>query len=298
MHEDGSLNLAQVPPLINHMLQCGLSGLYVLGSTGEGVSLTSQERRQTAEAFVAAADHRIAVAIQVGHNSLREARALAAHAQQIGADAFSAVAPSYFKLSSLESLADCMAEVAGGAPKLPFYYYHIPVMTGLGIDMARFLPLAAERIENLVGAKFTAPQIDMLQACVQLDDGRFDMLFGMDEMLLAGLAVGACGAVGTTYSFAAPLYHRVVNAFASGDLATARRWQATAVQMIRTVQAFPNQVFKSVMKMVGVDCGPVRLPLVCLSDADQQRLRGELESIGFFDWALAAEGPRQSTWPE
>jgi N-acetylneuraminate lyase len=298
MHEDGSLNLSQVPPLVDHMLRCGLSGLYVLGSTGEGVSLTSEERRQTAEAFVTAAEGRLKIAIQVGHNSLREARALAAHAQQIGADAVSAVAPSYFNITSLEILAECMAEVAAGAPELPFYYYHIPAMTGLTVDMARFLPLAAERIENLAGAKFTAPQIDVLQACVQLDDGRFDMLFGMDEMLLAGLTVGACGAVGTTYSFAAPLYHRIIEAFASGDLATARRWQATAVQMIRTVQAFPNHVFKSVMKMVGVDCGPVRLPLVSLADADQQRLRGELESIGFFNWALAAEGPRQSTWPE
>ena len=123
LRSNGSLNLDRVPPLVEHLLGDGVGGLYVCGSTGEGVSLTGDERRAVAEAYTAAAAGRVAVIVQVGHNSLAEARSLAEHAQQIGADAISATCPSYFKISTAELLVDCMAEAAAGAPDLPFYYY-------------------------------------------------------------------------------------------------------------------------------------------------------------------------------
>ncbi len=142
MHEDGSLNLTMVPVMVEHLLAQGASGLYVNGSTGEGVSLTSSERIAVAEAYVQAAGGRVPVIIQVGHNSLAEARALAAHAQAIGADAISATPPSYFKPGTLDALVDCMAQVSAGAHRLPFYYYHIPSVTGVDLDMVDFLALA------------------------------------------------------------------------------------------------------------------------------------------------------------
>jgi N-acetylneuraminate lyase len=112
MDEDGRLRLAEVPPMVNRLIDDGIEGLYVCGSTGEGMSLTGAERRLVAEAFVQAAGRRVPVVVQVGHNSVAEAAELAAHAQQIGADAVSATAPSYFKIGTVELLAECMAEIA------------------------------------------------------------------------------------------------------------------------------------------------------------------------------------------
>lgn len=93
--------------------------------------------------------------VQVGHNSLREAQELAKHAQQIGASAISATCPSYFKVASVQSLTLCMQELAAAAPETPFYYYHIPVLTGSSIDMVEFLTHADEAIPTLVGLKYT-----------------------------------------------------------------------------------------------------------------------------------------------
>ena len=287
MRADGTLNLDAVAPMVDYLLHQGMGGLYVVGSTGEGVSLTGQERRDTAEAFVRAADGRTPVVVQVGHNSLNEAHQLAAHAQQIGASAISAVPPSYFKPDSVETLTACMAEIASGAPATPFYYYHVPHITGATFSMFDFLRIAGERIPTLAGIKYTAPTIYEMQACLEFADGRFDILHGLDEMLLAGLAVGVGGAVGSTYNYAAPLYHRVIKAFSRGDMEIARIWQARAIEMIRVIlrhRGLAGQ--KAVMKLIGFDCGPTRLPVPGLKESEQSALREELAATGYFDWIV------------
>ena len=288
MHEDGTLNLNCVGPMVDHLRRQGVSALYVVGSTGEGVSLSTRERQQTVEAFIEAVAGRMPVVVHVGHNSLAEAREAAAHAERVGATAISAVPPSYFKLESLDVLVASMAEITAAAPTLPFYYYHIPQMNGVGVDMVEFLRLAGERIPTLAGLKYTSPLLCEMLACIELQGRRFDVLHGRDEMLLAGLAMGAAGAVGSTYNFAAPLYHRVMAAFSRGDLTEARCWQARAIQMIRVVlkyHGFSGQ--KAVMRMIGLDCGPTRLPLTPLRPAEVDDLRRDLEAIGFFEWIQA-----------
>ncbi len=271
--------------MVEFLLQRGVHGLYVCGSTGEGMSLTSDERRSVAEAYVRAAAGRVPVLIQVGHTSLAEARSLAAHAQQIGADAVSATAPFYFKPDSVETLIDSMAEVAAGAPELPFYYYHIPVLTGVSLSMVEFLTHASDRIENLAGLKYTSATLHEFQQCQELDDGRFEVLWGCDEMMLAALATGAKGAVGSTFNIAAPLYQRILDAFDQGDVAEARRWQLRSVQMVHTIGRFPfHPAMKEVLGMLRMPCGPCRLPQRRLSSDEIVVLRDDLNAIGFFDW--------------
>ena len=113
--ENGNLNLSQVPKMVDHLVASKVDGLYVCGSTGEGVSLTSDERRAVAEAYLSAAkessEPAMPVVVQVGHNSLSEAEKLAEHAQAIGATAISANAPSYFKVTNVETLVSCMAKI-------------------------------------------------------------------------------------------------------------------------------------------------------------------------------------------
>ena len=288
LQADNSVNIERVPDIVAHLESSGVAGLYVLGSTGEGISLTGDERRAVAEAYVGAAGGRLPVIVQVGHNSLAEACELAAHAQAIGADAVSANAPSYFKAGSVDVLADCMAEVAAAAPDLPFYYYHIPRLTGAELDMVAFLGAAAERIPNLAGIKYSALTVHEYQACLEFDDSGFDILWGCDEMLLSALAVGARGAVGSTYNVAAPLYLRLIKAFDVGDLAGARRHQARAIELCRCLYRYPfHPALKAVMKMLGVDVGYCRLPLKSLSSEETGALGKALEAIGFFEWNAA-----------
>jgi N-acetylneuraminate lyase len=285
MRADGSLNLAMAKPVVDHLVRSGVSGLYVCGSTGEGPLLTTAERKETAAAYVEAAAGRVPVVVQVGHSSVVEARELAAHAQQIGADATSAVAPYYFKPSSVNVLTDCLAEIAGGAPKVPFYYYHIPELSGVHANMVELLQLAPSKMPNFAGIKYTAPFINEFQTLTAASQGRFDILFGRDEMLLSGLAGGATGAVGSTYNFAAPLYLKVMAAFARGDVVEAKRCQGQAVAMVNILLGYRGHAgLKAAMALRGLDCGPTRLPIVSLKPEEVESLRRELERIGFFGW--------------
>jgi N-acetylneuraminate lyase len=285
MRPDGSLNLAMAKPIVDHLLQSGVRGLYVCGSTGEGPLLTTEERKATAAAYVEAAAGRLPVVVQVGHSSVVEARQLAIHAQQIGADAISAVAPYYFKPASVDVLVDCLAEIAGGALELPFYYYHIPELSGVSLSMVDMLCRVPQKMPTFAGIKYTAATIDELQTLIAMDDGRFDILFGRDEMMLSGLAGGSKGAVGSTYNFAAPLYNQVIAAFQREDMDEARKYQGMAVTMVRTIVRYRAHAgLKGTMALLGLDCGPNRLPIVALTPEELAAMRQELDAIGFFQW--------------
>ncbi|MCA9265444.1 MAG: dihydrodipicolinate synthase family protein [Planctomycetales bacterium] len=279
-HPDHSINLAAVPPLVELMLSQGVDGFYVNGSTGEGMSLTTDERCQLAEAFVRAAAGQAPVVIQVGHNCLRDASALAAHAQSVGATAISATCPSYFPVSSVRNLVDCMQEIALAAPDLPFYYYHIPRLTGVAMDMVEFLDLASHSIANLAGLKYSEPTVQGLQACLKRASGSYEVLWGVDEMLLSAWVSGARAAVGSTYNFAAPLYKKILQAVDDRDLERASQLQSVAVDMVRILLSFPfHSAVKQVMRWQGVDCGPCRLPLTELAESASTQLRKNLETL-------------------
>ena len=283
MHEDGSLNLALVPNLVNHLLRNGVGGLYVGGSTGEGMSLTTKERQAVAEAYVQAAGGQLPVIVQVGHNSLKEARGLARHAAELGVTAISATSPSYFKPGSLDVLIDCMAEIASAAPETPFYYYHIPKFSGNDASMVDFLAAAAKRIPSLRGVKFSDLYTADYQSCLELDHGRFDVLWGCDEMLLSALVVGARAAVGSTYNFMAPLYLRAMDAYDNGDLRAARGHMSAVLKILRVLNGRHVALapaMKFAMGVIGLDCGPSRAPLDSVSQEAGQALRQDLLESG------------------
>ena len=286
---DGNLNLSQVYPIVERLVAQKASALYVCGATGEGISLTREERMAVAESYIQAAAGRLPVIVQVGHDSLREACLLAAHAQSAGASAISAIPPGFFKVDQLELLLDCLEEICVAAPGLPFYYYHIPRLTAARFDMVELLRMGSVRLPALRGVKYSDFTIFELQACVELENRRFNILFGSDEMLLSGLIGGAQGAVGTTYCFALPLYQRIFSAVQLGQIGEAQRCQSFSVQMLRIINRYATTstnlpAMKSVMKLIGLDCGPLRLPLPSLTTLQEKELAASLDAIGFFDW--------------
>ncbi|MCP5523066.1 MAG: dihydrodipicolinate synthase family protein [Verrucomicrobiales bacterium] len=283
---EGSLNLDAVEPLAAHLLCNGITGVFVAGTTGEGHLLTVDERMNLARRWKAVLQGTtMKLIVHVGHNCLEDARTLAAAAESAGADAIGALAPSYFRPATVPDLVDCCAAIAAAAPSTPFYYYDIPTWTGVTLPADDFLAQAAERIPTLAGIKYTNPDMARFQRCLRHAGGRFNILHGTDEALLAGLALGARGAVGSTYNFAAPIYHRLMQAFAGGDLETARAEQERSVRLVQTIARYGYMAAaKAVMGMVGVECGPVRLPLRALDPAQAKTLREDLERVGFFDW--------------
>jgi N-acetylneuraminate lyase len=285
-HADGSLALEMIPLQARLLAHNKVGGAFVCGTTGEGASLTSDERRRVVEAWAAVKSPSVALIVHVGHLSLGEAVAFARHAQDNGADAIAAIAPSFFKPAATNELVAWCATVAAAAPRLPFYYYHMPAMTGVTIPAADFLQSVNGQIPTLAGVKFTHENLMDFGRSAEVASGKYEMLFGRDEILLSGLALGARGAVGSTYNFAAPLYHRIIEAFNRGDMASARRDQSRAMDFIEVLNRHGGLAAgKTAMKLIGVDCGPVRLPLRKVSERDEQSLREGLERIGFFDYS-------------
>jgi N-acetylneuraminate lyase len=259
-HADGRLNPERIADQAAFLAANGADGAFVCGTTGEGTSLMTEERLAVAESWVRAAD-RLPVIVNVAHTSAREACRLAEHAGRVGAAAVASTAPYYFRPAGVRELVAFLADVAAAAG-VPFYYYDIPSTTGVLLPTAEVLRRGAEVIPNLVGVKYSNPDLLTLQECVALEGGRFNVLFGIDEYLLAGLALGADGAVGSTYNFAAPLYRRMRERLAAGDPAGARALQQRAAKMVRVLIDFGGvRAGKVMMGLVGVDCGPVRPPL-------------------------------------
>lgn len=286
MNTDGSVNLARIEQQAEHLVRTGVTGAFICGTTGESHSLTLDERRQIAKRWTDVAGDDLSVIVHVGHNSLADSRALSAHAQQVGAAAIATIAPSFFRPANVGDLVEVCRETAADAPNLPFYFYHMPSMTGVCFPMADFLARAGKRIPTLAGIKFTYEDLMDYRQCVALDNGRYDILFGRDEILLAGLALGAQGAVGSTYNYAAPIYQRLISAFRAGDLAAAQAHQTESIQMIALMSRYGGlPAGKAMMRMIGIDCGPVRLPLRSPSSADYAALQHGLEAIGFFEQA-------------
>lgn len=282
--KDGSLNLSQVEVLVEYLIAQQIKGIFICGSTGEGPSMTVEERMQVADAFLNLSDNRLFTFVHVGHNSLAEAKKLAAHAQRNGADAISATVPTYYKINTVDALIQSLAEIAEGAPDLPLYYYNIPQLTGVSLDMVSFLEQAAKKLPTLAGIKYTAPWLHEYQACLKATQGKYDVLYGTDEMMLGAMAMGAEGFIGSTYNFGAAIYHKLRASYTQCDMRAAQKYQALSVEVVRIILKYgslPAQ--KAIMQMIGIDCGPVRLPLLELTASQKTAMYKELEDIGFFE---------------
>lgn len=284
MHPDGSLHLEMIPAYFDLLLANGVAGAFICGSTGEGVSLTLQEKKLVAEAWAACAKHHPAFTVMtlLGGNCLAECKELALHAKEVGLDAVSFTAPSYFKPASLQILANCCKEIAEAVPDMPFYYYHIPVLTGVHFSMYDLLQTVDGLIPNFVGIKYTHEDFMDFQSCMHFKEGKYNMLWGRDENLLPSLSLGARGAVGSTYNYAAPLYHAIMDAYHQGNLEKAARLQQQAIDMIRLLGKYGGMATgKAFMKLIGFDCGEFRLPIKNMSSTEFTAFQQDAAGLQF-----------------
>jgi N-acetylneuraminate lyase len=284
-HEDGSLNLAAVEPYAAHLLRSGMHTVFIAGSTGESHSLSMDERRQLARRWAEVVrGTKLRLVVHVGSNCVSDARLLAAESEKLGAAAIAALAPAYFKPRSLDMLIATLAEISSAAPRTPFYFYDIPALTNVNFSMPDLLHQAAGRLPMLAGIKFTNSDLMSYQLCLRADAGRWDVPWGIDQSLLGALAVGATGAVGSSYNLAPKTYQRLWEAFDRGDMAAAREEQFRSVRLIELLVRYDYMgAAKATMGMIGIPVGPVRLPLANPDKDQLVKLRRELESLGFFD---------------
>ncbi len=284
MDPAGNVNLPVIRSYAERMINTEVTGIFICGTTGESASLTTEERKSITSEWIKWAKGKLKVIVHVGSNSQPQAIELARHAYENGADAIAAIAPSFFKPESVKELIEYFIPIAGSAKELPFYYYNMPSMTGVHLSVPRFLEEGIKQIPNLAGVKFTHNNLMEMAECLHLENGRFEVLHGYDEILITGLALGVEAGVGSTYNYIPHIYQGIIDSFNNGDIDTARKLQMQSIEIVKIIIKYGGGVRggKAIMNLLDIECGPCRLPIAPFSREEYDLLKNDLEKTGFF----------------
>ena len=283
---NGDVNLNVIESYAAMLQKNGLKGVFINGSSGEGYMLTTDERKALAEKWVSVAPKGFKVIVHVGSCCLRDSVELAKHAQAIGAFGIGSMAPPFPKIGRIEELVKYCEEIAAAAPELPFYYYHIPAFNGAFLPMIELLKAVDGRIPNFAGIKYTFESLYEYNQCRLYKNNKFDMLHGQDETILPSLAQGgAQGGIGGTTNYNGRELNAIIEAWKNGDIEAARAHQNFAQEVINVIVRYRGNIVggKRIMKLIGFDLGPNRVPFQNLTDEEEKNMKAELEAINFFE---------------
>ena len=267
---NGEIDYVAIDAIAKHLIDTNIVGAYVLGTTGEGIHCSVAERKAVAERWVQASAGQLKLIIHTGALSITDTLELTRHADQLDIYATSAIGPCFFKPNNVTDLVNYCKTIAEAAPSKGFYYYHSE-MSGVTVDMEQFLITADKVIPNLYGVKFNSVNLYEYQRCLRVCDSKFDVPWGVDEHFPGALAVGAISAVGSTYNYAAPLYHDMMDAFAKGDHQTVINKMDNVIALIRVLVEYGGvSAGKTAMMLHDIDAGNPRLPLRTLTAEQKQ----------------------------
>jgi N-acetylneuraminate lyase len=273
----GSVDGAAVHALAKYLLDKGVKGLYVGGSSGECIYQSVAERKETLEHVMAEVGGKLTVIAHVACNNTADSRDLAAHAESLGVDAVAAIPPIYFHLPP-QAIAKYWNDISGAAPNTDFVIYNIPQLAGVALTV----PLLREMLKNprVIGVKNSSMPVQDIQ--MWHDEGAL-VFNGPDEQLLSGLAAGAAGGIGGTYAAMPELYLEIFRCFHTGQLEKGRQVQNECCRIIYkmcSAQGNMYAVIKEILRLQGgPDIGGVRAPLLELTESDRETVAQAHEMI-------------------
>lgn len=284
--KNGKINFGIIPEYYHLLEKNGVTGAWINGTTGEGVSLTQKERQLQAAEWAKCFRDKGTVRIVnlVGGTCYGECIEQALFSKEAGVSAIAIIAPYYFKPDS-EELAEFVTLIGESVPTMPVYFYHIPSMTGVSIPMIEFLDKISGMLPNFAGIKYTHEDLMDYMSCVNYKNGSYDILWGRDECLLAALSVGASGFIGSTYNYAAPLYLSILKDFEKGKIEEARDLQLKSVEMISLLGKYGGiSTGKAYMKYIGIDCGKFRSPVYNMTDDMYSEFVKDVKGLGMEEY--------------
>lgn len=264
--KDGQVSAPAVRALAKYLLDKGVKGLYVGGSSGECIYQSVAERKQTLESVMEVVRGKLTVIAHVACNNTADSRELAAHAESLGVDAIAAIPPIYFHLPP-SAIAKYWNDISDAAPNTDFIIYNIPQLAGVALTT----PLLQEMLKNprVVGVKNSSMPVQDIQ--MWRDEGAV-VFNGPDEQLLSGLAAGAAGGIGGTYAAMPELYMEIIKCFQSGQLEKGREIQNECCRIIYKMCSAQGNMYAVIKEIIrlqgGPDVGGVRAPLLNLTEGD------------------------------
>jgi len=282
MLEDGSVNYDLIPDIFEHCVATGAQGVFLNGTTGECMSLSMGERNKLVEKWIAYRQKsnrpEFRIFVHVGSCNLFETVQMAEHAQQLAVDGIAMVATFYFRPKTLQDLIDQCAYVAASAPNTPFYYYNIPSLTGVNFPLISFMRMASKQIPTFAGLKNSFTDIVDYQHCIHFSGTDYALYWGTDETFMMLYAAGNRHYVGSTYNYMSGIYHKMLHAYDNGDVEKVISLQAEADRIYQILLQYNGiGAGKEIMKFIGVDCGPVRVPLKAFTKSESEGLMEKLK---------------------
>ncbi|XP_014220537.1 N-acetylneuraminate lyase-like isoform X1 [Trichogramma pretiosum] len=287
-NDDGtnSLNLSVIPYYAEYLKVNNVRGVLINGTVAEGLTMTVEERKILAEAWMEESKRNgFHLIIQVGGVCLTEVRKLAMHAESIGADAILCLPDIYYRPNSVTELVEYLREVSASAPKTPLLYYHDNVMPKVStINIGKFLESVNNRIPTLVGVKFTvSTHLDDVARAVKAADGRFTLFYGSNQIIPSVIALGVEGYMAYISNLYPEEIQRIISTSQGGDIKVARTTHNMLMKVFDGFNATgcPIAAMKAAMPILkGLDLGPCRKPLPSFcKEEHREQLRQALADL-------------------
>ena len=270
---EGNVSVEGTKALVEFLIEKGVNGLYVGGSSGECIYLTVEERKRTLEAVMEVARGRIAIIAHVACNNTRESCELARHAESLGVDAIATIPPIYFKLNE-KAIAKYWNDISAAAPNTDYVIYNIPQLAGVSLTLS----LLDEMLKNprVIGVKNSSmpiQDIQMFKRQAKLNNREIVVFNGPDEQFVGGRLIGADGGIGGTYAVMPELFVKLNQMLEAGDFENAGKLQDDIDEVIYTMCSTKGNMYataKAALKIrAGLELGGVREPLLNLEAGDE-----------------------------
>lgn len=275
--DEAGVNAEALRALVRFHLDEGTDALIVCGSTGEAATMTPEEQARAVEVVAGEAGGQVPVVAGCGGSDTAAVARLAEGARQAGADALLLSAPPYNKPPQRGLIAHFRAVLDSG--ELPGILYNVPGRTAVGIAPATVAELADD--ERVIGVKEACGDLSQIADLAALVGDRIALWSGNDDQVLPILSLGGVGVISVLGNVAPADTSRMVHAYLEGDTATATELQLRYLPLIRALFAVSNPIpVKTLTGWLGFDVGPLRLPLVPLTDAERSGLVEAARAVG------------------
>lgn len=278
MKENGEVNYEKLAELIEFQIANGTDAIIACGTTGEASTLSHEEHLDVIKYTVEVVAGRIPVVAGTGSNSTETAVYLSTEAEKYGADGLLLVSP-YYNKATQNGLYQHFKTVAD-AVKIPVLLYNVPSRTGCNILPETVLRLCKD-VENIVGVKEASGNISQIAHLAAIADGCVDIYSGNDDQIVPIMALGGIGVISVLSNVAPGQTHEICQKFLDGDVAGSRKMQLEAMNLCDALFCEVNPIpVKKALNLMGMEVGPLRMPLTEMEEANAARLKKAMEDYG------------------
>ena len=277
-NEDESINYDKLDQLIDYHCNNGTDSIIICGTTGESATMSEKEHMECVKFAIERTKGRLPIIAGTGSNCTRTAIDMSKEAASYGADGLLVVTPDYNKATQ-EGLVGHITAVAKEA-KAPIIMYSVASRTGCNIEPATAARLIKE-VDNIVGIKEASGNISQVAKIMHLTDGKADLYSGNDDQIVPILSLGGKGVISVLSNVAPQETHDICAKFFEGDVKGSLELQLKAIPLIEQLFCEVNPIpVKKAMKLMGMDCGPLRMPLTELTPQHEESLAKAMTEFG------------------